>query len=406
MASVSKAGADNWPAWRGAAGQGVCAETDLPLKWSRTENVKWRSALPGPGNSTPIVWNDHVIITQATDGGRRRSTMCLHRRDGRLLWKQEIVFEKSEATHGDNPYCSASPVTDGERVIVSHGSAGVFCYDLQGKELWRRDFGPFDHIWGNASSPVIHEDLCFLNCGPGENTFLVALKKQSGETVWRRPIDGGYRDTEAGQPQSWTGSWSTPLIVSEGGREMLLISYPHTFYALTAEQGELIWSSGGLGKLVYTSPLAAAGVAVAMSGFMGPFLALRTGGQGDVTETHRLWRFERGKQRIGSGVIYAGHLYTANDDGTAECLDLKTGKAVWQERLGGQIWSSLVLSGDRLYTADRRGQFFVFRAAPKFELLAKNDLGEVTRASIAVSNGELFLRTYENLWCIHSAKTP
>lgn len=389
--------ANDWPAWRGPTGQGISAETDLPLEWGSKRNVRWKSPLPEPGNSTPIIWGERVFLTQAESRGRKRMILCFDRRDGKVLWKKVVDYEEREPTHKTNGYCSASPATDGERVVVFHGSAGVYCYDVDGRELWRRDLGEFRHIWGNAASPVIHGDLCYLNCGPGPRTFLIALDKRSGKTVWKRDIPGGR---ESGDSKTWTGSWSTPLIIRDGEKDNLIISYPGRLLSVDRKTGADIWTCTGLGKLVYTSPIARDGIVVAMSGFMGPPMAVRTGGSGDVTATHRLWRQDRSPQRIGSGVILAGRIYIVNDSGVAQCIEARTGKEVWKHRLSSNSWSSVVLSGDRLYAADKRGNFFVLRAAPKFELLAENSLGEPTCASIAVSNGELFIRTFENLWCI------
>ena len=275
-AGLSAARADNWPAWRGPTGQGLCGETDLPLRWSPTENVKWKTELPGPGNSTPIIWDENVFITQATEDGRRRWTICFDRRDGSRRWSKEVRFDGKEPTHDTNPYCSASPVTDGERVIASHGSGGVYCYELNGKEAWSRDLGEFRHIWGNASSPVIRGDLCYLNCGPGARTFLIALNKKTGETVWKKEFPGGQ---ESGNNKTWTGSWSTPVFVREGKRSSLLISYPGRLLCLDPADGKERWACSGLGKLIYTSPMAGEGVAVSLSGFGGPPMAVRSYGR-------------------------------------------------------------------------------------------------------------------------------
>jgi outer membrane protein assembly factor BamB len=180
----------------------------------------------------------------------------------------------------------------------------------------------------------------------------------------------------------------------------LLVSYPGRLIAFEAGSGKELWSCSGLGKLVYTSPLAREGIAVSMSGFMGPPLAVRLGGKGEVTESRRLWRQERAQQRIGSGVIHEGHIYILNDPGVLECIRLKTGESVWKNRLAGKSWSSVVLSGDRLYTADDGGSCFVVKASPSFKILARNELGERIRASISISNGRLFIRSYKHLWCI------
>lgn len=394
LAAGSPALADNWPAWRGPTGQGICKETDLPLSWSAAKNVRWKLPLPGPGNSTPIVWEDKVFLTQATDGGGKRWTWCIDGKTGKVAWKKMIPYGGSEPTHATNPFCSASPVTDGERVIVSHGSAGLVCYDLAGKELWRRELGEFRHIWGNANTPVISGGFCYINCGPGIRTQLLCLDKKTGKETWKIPIPGGHEGL--GGRENWTGSWSTPLVLEN----KLLVSYPGRLIAFEAGSGKELWSCSGLGKLVYTSPLAREGVAVSMSGFMGPPIAVRLGGKGEVTESRRLWRQERAQQRIGSGVIHEGHIYILNDPGVLECIQLKTGESVWKNRLAGKSWSSVVLSGDRLYTADDGGSCFVVKASPSFKILARNELGERIRASISISNGGLFIRSYKHLWCI------
>src|SRR5262249_11466955 len=154
-------------------------------------NVRWKAPLPGPGNSTPVVWGDRVFLTQALDKGARRATLCFDRATGKKLWQKEVEFAGKESTHGDNPYCSASPITDGERVIVSHGSAGLFCYAFAGQELWHKDVGRQEHIWGNAASPVLHGELCVLWVGPGERQVLLAVEKRTGKTVWEHDEPGG-----------------------------------------------------------------------------------------------------------------------------------------------------------------------------------------------------------------------
>jgi hypothetical protein len=181
----SAAGAANWPAWRGPSGTGISSETDVPLRWSDKQNVRWRISLPGPGNSSPIVWGTRLFVTQAIENENRRALMCLDRSDGMLLWQSRVAYTQDEPTHSSNPYCAASPVTDGERVLAFFGSAGLFCYDFGGKELWHRDLGRITHMAGYGASPILYSNLCILNFGPGENAALIAVNKNSGETVWR-----------------------------------------------------------------------------------------------------------------------------------------------------------------------------------------------------------------------------
>jgi outer membrane protein assembly factor BamB len=409
MALLGGAGlarAENWPGWRGPRGDGTSAEKGLPTTWSDKENVRWKVKLPGPGNSSPIVWGQRIFLAQSLDKkGARRAVLCLDRADGKLLWEKAVPFRGVEPTHGTNPYCAATPVTDGERVIASLGSAGVVCYDFEGKQLWHRDLGPFLHIWGNAASPVLYGDLVILNCGPGERTFLPALDKKTGKDVWKVEEPGGKSGLKGSS--EWVGSWSTPRVVPVRGRDQLIMSWPNAVKAYDPKTGELIWSCRGLTRLVYTTPLVTPEVVVAMSGFHGPALAVRTGGKGDVTETHRLWHdAKKSPQRIGSGVIVGEHLYMVNaGPGTVQCIELKTGKDLWEgKRLGTAFWGSLVHADGKLYATDQTGDTYVFAAKPRFELLGRNRLHEHTNASLAISDGEVFVRTYQHLWCIGSAK--
>ena len=413
--SITSSPAANWPAWRGPLGDGVSEEKNLPTHWSATENVKWRVPLPEPGNSTPIIWGDRVFLTQAV--GDRRTLMCFSRADGSLLWQSGTTSAEKELTHAANPYCSGSPATDGERVIAAFASDGLFCYGFDGKELWKRtDLGRAVHIWGNASSPVIHGDLCFLNFGPGETSYLLAVDKRTGKTVWKNDEETGYGKTappssqagnagKGGGNPTFIGSWTTPVIMNVEGREQLLMCWPRRLAGYDPQTGHQLWFSFGLNPLVYTSPIGGGGTVVAMGGYGGPAIAVRAGGSGDVTSSRRLWELPRSPQRIGSGVVYDGHIYIHNDPGTAMCIDLKSGEIVWQERLPakaatGQNWSSVMLSGDNCYTVTQGGDCFVFKASPKFELVSVNPLAERSNSSISPSNGELFIRTHKALYCI------
>jgi outer membrane protein assembly factor BamB len=408
LALLATASGANWPAWRGPTGDGVCTETDLPVTWSPTENVKWKTALPDRGNSSPIVWNDRVFLTQAIGKEDKRLLLSFDRATGKELWRAGTTYSQKELTHEANPYCAASPVTDGERVIVSFASAGVWCFDYAGKELWHRDLGAQRHIWGNGASPVLHNDFCYLNFGPGARTFLIALDKKTGETRWKHDEPGGDSgETAEGSTAkpSWVGSWSDPIVRHVGERDELFMTFPNRVCAFDPATGKELWTCAGLNPLVYTSPLFVNGIVVAMGGFGGMALAVKAGGSGDVTSTHRLWHQPRTKQRIGSGVIHDGHIYILNDPGVAECFELESGKLVWEQRLKGpgptgQNWSSLVVADGKCYGMNQGGDGFVFRASPQFELLATNSLGEKTNASFALSNGEIFIRTDKGLWCI------
>lgn len=399
---LSAARADNWPAWRGPTGQGFSAEKNLPTKWSATENVKWKIELPDAGNSTPIVWGDKIFLTQATEKGKKRSLYCLSRKDGSKLWEKTIAFDGQEKIHGTNTYCAASPVTDGERVVVFHGSAGMYCYDFAGKELWSKKFGPCDHIWGSAASPVIHGDLVIHNFGPHANSFLVALDKKTGAEKWK---------TEEHQASDYIGSWSTPVVAKTGARTELVVSWPAQVKSYDPESGKLLWNSRGLEKeggndrLTYTSALVSDKYVFAAAGYGGAAIGLRTGGSGDITDTHRLFRAAKNPQRIGSGVIAGDHAYVVNEPSVI-CIDLKTGKQLWDKNVPGGSWSSIVHAGGKLYLTSQRSETLVFAAKPdEYEEVAVNRLdGATMRASVAASDGELFLRTYKHLWCVAAKK--
>jgi outer membrane protein assembly factor BamB len=297
-------------------------------------------------------------------------------------------------------------------VVVWFGSAGLYCYDPRGKELWHRDLGPQHHIWGWGSSPILYSDLCVLNFGPGESTFLIALNKKTGELVWRVDEPGGDSgETKPDQEKTvWLGSWSTPIVVKAAEREELVLSWPKRVVAFEPATGHELWTCAGLNPLVYASPLydPETQLIVAMGGFMGMSLAVEAGGAGDVTQTRRRWQHPKTKQRIGSGVIHKGHIYILNDPGVAECFALETGKLVWEERLKGPAaksdnWSSMVCAAGRLYAVNQGGDSFVLEASPRFHVLATNSIGETTIGSLAVSRGDIFIRSYQHLWCVNDA---
>jgi outer membrane protein assembly factor BamB len=384
--------------------------------------------LPGPGNSTPVVWGGRVFITQAIPGENRRAVMCFDRRDGKLAWQAGTVSAEKDAGGSANPPCTPSPVTDGERVVAWFGSAGVFCFDMDGRELWRRDLGRQSHGWGYAASPVLYRDLCLLNFGPGQRSFLVALDKRTGKTVWQYDVpplaaDAKWEDY-GGDLKDWkrlgsptmpevTGSCATPLVVRAVGGEEVVVTLPLRVMAFAPKTGTLLWSCDGLNTGAYSSPCFGDGVVgVTGSGLRNAAMAIRPGGRGNVTATHRLWHLTPpgSKGCIGSGVIARGHLYQVTMMGFAQCLDLKTGQTVWDERLTGpgaknSSWSSPVLADDRLYVPNQNGDVFVLRAGPKFECLATNSIGgEPMNASLALADGAVFIRTDRHLWCAEESK--
>jgi len=399
---------ESWPAWRGdALGSGVTAEANLPLEWDKEKNVRWRIPLPEAGNSTPVVYGNRVFVTQPISTEKWRGLFCFDRRDGKLLWKNGLVYDKTESTHPTNPYCSASPVTDGSIVIAAYGSAGIAAYDFEGTELWRRDLGPIAHTWGTSSSPVLHQDLVIYYHGPGKGASLYALNKATGETVWQfqepdwKP--GERTDGFKGQDNGVIGSFVTPIIVKAGDRDEVVMSFPMEMKAFEPASGKELWSCAGLNPLIYASPVAGDGVILATGGYYGNSIAVQTGGTSDVTKSQRLWQQVRHNGGIGTGVVKDGYYYYHNSGGVTYCLEMKTGKTIWEERLpgAGKSWGSFLRAGEWIYALSQAGDTVVFRATPEqLEILAQNDLGEQTNSSPVPSDGQLFIRTHQALWCI------
>ncbi|MCI0701062.1 MAG: PQQ-like beta-propeller repeat protein [Planctomycetia bacterium] len=401
MTGVTALTAADWPAWRGPTGQGYCEEENVPLKWGgkTQENVKWKVPLANQGNSTPIVWGDNIFLTQANKGGSERSLLCFARADGKLRWQKDVPYGEKEKNWNQSWYANASPVTDGERVVVSFASAGMYCYDFDGKELWKRtDLGKWEHEFGSGSSPVLYGDLAILWCGPNKNpkdrNFLLAVDKKTGKTIW-----------EHDEKQ---GSWGTPIITKVDGKDQLVLGMGPHLKGFDPTTGKELWLCKGLTSYVYTSPLVANGVAVGMSGYGGDAIGVKLGGTGDITKD-RLWLHKKpATQRVGSGIILGDHIYMVDENAVPHCYELKTGNDLWKDeaKFKGTTWGSMVHADGRLYILMRSGETIVLAANPKFEILATNSLGggENTNSSIVISNGQIFIRTFKHLWCIEQKR--
>jgi outer membrane protein assembly factor BamB len=403
--------AADWPAFRGPKGNGVSDEKQAPLEWNKDNNVKWTAALPQPGNGSPIVSNGKVFVTCAEDTkGHQRSLYCFDRKTGEKVWVKTVEYAKDEPTHETNMYCGTTPAADGRRVVVWHSSAGLYCYDFAGKELWKKDLGEFQHMWGYGSSPVIHDDRVILNSGPGKKEiFVAAFALADGKQLWRtdEPFqgDGEYRAKEGAYDKAYMGSWTTPLVATIDGKEQAICTMPKRVVSYDLNDGKILWYCEGIraknGDLAYSSPSLDGDVCVVTGGFGGPALAVKVEGEGNITDKQRLWRRESNPQSIGSGVIVDGYLYRPNaGPGTIECIDPQTGKTLWDER-AGTYWGSITYVAGRCYAPGQDGVMLVFKPSPKkFDLLAKNSLGEGTNSTPAISDGEFFIRTLKSLYCI------
>ena len=404
LSMATTAMAADWPAFRGLHGNGISDESNLPTQWGKNDHVVWKASLTANGNGSPIVSNGNVFVNVANRDGTTRSLHCFDRSNGKELWSKPVAFDTVEPTHQTNPYGSSTPASNGKSVVTWHGSAGLYCYDFGGTEKWSVDLGDVTHIWGYGSSPVIYKDHVFLNFGPGVTTFMVAISLESGEIIWKTEEPGGANSRDP----RMVASYSTPIVAKIKGKDQVICSMPTRVVAYEVDSGDIAWTCKGLpsprGDLVYTSPLIGEGIGVAMGGYKGPAIGFKLGGSGDITDSHRVWRVEEAQpQRIGSGVIIDGKCYITNaGPGTAQCLDVATGKELWKARVqGGNSWSSTIYGDGKLYVTDQGGTTYVFRPNPeKFELIATNRMGERSNSTPAISNGQIFLRTAKSLYCV------
>lgn len=398
--------AGDWPAFRGPAGLGVTSDTGFPTSWSQDANIRWKVALPNRGNESPVVAAGLVFVTSATDDGSERRLHCFDRTDGTEKWTRAVSFKAGEKTHQTNPFGAATPAVSENKVVVWHGSAGLYCYDLSGEQLWAAQPGTVTHIWGYGSSPVIHDGKVLLNFGPGVGQALMAFDLETGDEIWKHEESGGS-DDRGGR---MVGSWSTPVIAEVDGHDQIICSLPARVVSLNPKDGSVIWWCDGLvgrnGNLVYTSPLIGDGIGVAMGGYTGPAIGFRLDGEGDVTDTHRLWRDDsKQPQRISSGVIVGNHIFMANaGPGIIQCLDLKTGKELWKDRgPGANHWGQMCYADGRLYVTNQKGQTLVLAPNPeKYDQLAVNQLPGSSNSTPALSDGEIFLRSSTHLYCVSS----
>lgn len=402
--------AADWPAFRGPAGDGISAAKEVPTDWSAEQGIAWRVSLPGKSNGSPIVSGTNIFLTSAENSGRDRHLHCFSTADGKERWRQTVTVESQMPTHKTNQYGGTTPATDGSYVVVWHSTGGLHCYDLEGSKLWNRDFGEFRHQWGYGTSPVIFGDKVILHSGPGHKVFVAAVNLQSGAVEWQteEPVEN---DGERNDDNKYMGSWSTPVIVETEEKTLAVCSLSTRTNAYDLQTGEIVWTCGGLrgprGDLAYTSPVIAGNICVAMGGFKGPASGFRMTGQGDITTEHMLWREEQNPQRIGSGIFVNGHIYMGNaGPNTLQCLDPMTGSVVWEERgLGGAYWGSLVYADEKIYATDQNNNTLVFKPdSAGLKRLAVNKLDDPGNSTPAVTDGSIYIRSFQHLYRISHKK--
>ncbi len=398
--------AQDWPEFRGPTAQGASAETGLPVEWSPTKNVAWKEPLPGHGWSSPAIYRGRIYLTAAVPEEDlltySLAALCLEAKTGKIVWQKE-VFRQDLLTappiHARNSHASPTPVIDRERIFVHFGLHGTACLDLEGQVLWRFQSPRFDHEDGNGGSPLLVDDAVIFNCDGKDIQFVLALDRATGKVLWKtdRRTNGkfGY-------------SYCTPLLVTVKGEKQVVNPASGAVCAYEPGTGREIWrvDYGTGGFSVVPRPVLAHGLLYICTGFEKPrLLAVRPDGRGDVTRTHVEWSTDRAVPKVASVVVAGDELYMVSDIGVASCLDARTGKEHWSERTGVQHWSSPLHADGRIYFQDVKGTGVVVKAGPRFELLAKNALGEPTQASYAVSDGAFFIRTDRHLYRIQS-RTP
>ena len=428
IAFFSIAYAENWPGWRGPDSLGISSEKGIPVKWDISKNVKWKAEVPGLAHSSPIVWGNCVFVTTAISSDPKEDywekgfprisrgpdaaevswkVLCFDRDTGKLLWERTAIRKKpASPRQTKNSHASQTPVTDGTYVYAFFGDQGMYCYDFQGKLIWNRDLGTFTmrNGWGLGSSPVLYKDLLIQTCDQEvkEGSFIIALNKKTGETVWKTNRE------EA-------SSWSTPFLYLKGARPELVVNATEAIRSYDPLTGTLLWECHGPATSITTpTPTFAHGLIIVSSGFIvekiRPITAFRPGANGDITlrdgETnseHIAWRQLTAAPYIPSPIAYGDYIFVLMDQGFIACYEAKTGKEVYGKQridIGAGFSASPVAVDGNLYCASEDGDVYVIRAGAAYELLAKNSLGEAIMASPAVSDGKMFIRTLNHLYCI------
>lgn len=391
MVTVGGEGAKYWPVWRGPSRQGV-VDGSYPDSWSATENVLWKKPVPGRGNSSPIVWGDRIFLTTAYESGRRVSLLAFRRSDGTQLWEAFAPAGRTGWAHQKNGHASATPSTDGTLVYTSFGGRGLAAFDFSGKLVWHQDLGEIDNYHGPAGSPLLYNDRVILYQDFNSGSFVAAFDARTGKQVWRTP-----RKASVG--------WGTPVAVRVGGRDEIIVSSQGSVTAYDPGTGRELWVCDGNSFEVIPTPVVGHGLVFAASGRVGPTLAIRPGGRGNVTRTHLAWMSPKGSPFVPSPVVYGDQLYMVNDMASiVTSFDAATGKVLWQGRLGVAqregFSASPVAVGGKIFFTNDLGETFVLRAGPTFELLRTNRLGETTLASPALVEGRWYIRTDRSLFAI------
>jgi outer membrane protein assembly factor BamB len=387
--------AEDWPEFRGPTGQGI-AKGELPTTWGKDKNIIWKQAIPGKGWSSPIVVGERVYLTTAVQvkGSEDLSleALCLDAGSGAILWEKEVFRQDGKASppiHEKNSHASPTPIVRGERLFVHFGHQGTACLDLKGEILWKNTNLRYAPVHGNGGSPILVEDLIVFSCDGFDRRFVAALDVADGKVRWKTDrtleTDRGF-------------SFSTLLLIEVNGQKQIISPGSGGVTAYDPANGKEIWWVRYNGYSVIPRPVYGHGLVFICTGYDRPsLLAIRADGNGDVTESHVVWKTNKAAPHAPSPLLVGKELYTVSDSGQACCRDARTGEVYWQERLGGSFSASPLVAGNKLYFQSEQGSTFVVQAAKQFRLVAKNALDERSLASPAAADGALFIRTEKHL---------
>lgn len=401
--------ADDWSQFRGSGARGI-ARSAVPLAWSQTENLRWKTPLPGPGSSSPIVHGDRVFVTSysGVEGNGApaqlvRHLLCIDRATGKVNWQRQIALEGPEDSYQgyltEHGYASNTPVTDGQTVFAFFGKSGVVAFAMDGKELWRTGVGreSSNRHWGSGASLILHGDLVICNASE-ESQSIRALDKQTGREVWK--AEGAALELAYGTPG---------IVTLSDGKQELVVALPEEVWGLDPATGKLLWHAAtALTGNVSPSVIVDGETIYVFGGRGGGSVAVKAGGRGDVTKSHVLWT-SRVTSYVATPLLHEGHLYWIDDRGQAFCSSAATGAEVYRQRVaeitsgGRPVYASPVMADGRLYVVTRWNGTLVLPAAPRYEILGQNRFeGDESDSSgtPAVSNGEMFIRSGEFLYCV------
>jgi outer membrane protein assembly factor BamB len=380
--------AGDWPQFRGPTGQGHSDERGLPLTWSETKNVRWKVAIPGKGWSSPVIQGDRIWMTTATEEGKSLRAISVDRNTGAILQNVEVFRVKSVGQiHSKNSYASPTPVLEGDRVYVHFGAHGTACLTQTGEIVWKTRLEYDNGQHGPGGSPVLYENLLIVSCDGRDVQFVVALDKLTGKVSWKK--------SRAGQH-----AYTTPLVVPLAAGDQIISPGAFRAIAYDPRTGKELWQVRyGEGFSNVPRPVYSEGLVFICTGFQQPsLLAVRLDGRGDITKSHISWTLQRGVPLTPSPLLVNGDLYLISDNGIASCVDAKTGNPYWQVRLGGNHSASPIYADGRIYFLSEEGESVVIAPGKQFKALAQNQLDGQTLASMAVSNGSIFIRSLTNLY--------